>query len=105
MFVSKLSCNITNRTLPCIQFLQILLTPVPVAAMSENAEQNFNSLTSAVRCLLDGQKTVPPLGHDPTFQPASQLWRYDMIAREGEYYNTTEVSRSSSFASTQSNPI
>lgn len=33
----------------------------------------------------------PPLGHDPTFQPASRLWDYDLIAREGEYYNTSQV--------------
>lgn len=33
----------------------------------------------------------PPLGHDPTFQPASGLWDYDLIAREGEYYNTSQV--------------
>ena len=75
------------------------------AAASENAKQNFNSLTCAVQSLLDGHKTVPPLGHDPTFQSASKLWRYDMVAREGEYYNTSEVSSFLSFGSTHSKPI
>lgn len=36
-------------------------------------------------------RTFAPLGHDPTFETTSRLWNYDLIGKEGEYYNTSQA--------------
>lgn len=57
-----------------------------------DAEQYFDDLKSRARNYFQsGNQSLSPLGHDPTFQPASRLWNYDLIAREGEYYNESQV--------------
>lgn len=35
--------------------------------------------------------TLEPIGHDPSFQPGSNLWNYELIGQEEEYYNTSKV--------------
>ncbi len=67
------------------------LYPTDVPCLAADAEIEISNLTTAARELFSTHVTLPPLGHDPTFQPASRLWEYDLIAREGEYYNTSQV--------------
>ncbi|KAL3162410.1 hypothetical protein ABBQ32_010081 [Trebouxia sp. C0010 RCD-2024] len=57
-----------------------------------DAQDDINNLTTAARTFFSNSEMWPPLGHDPTFQPASSLWNYALIAREEEYYNTSQAS-------------
>ncbi|KAL0047060.1 hypothetical protein WJX82_005420 [Trebouxia sp. C0006] len=57
-----------------------------------DAKDEISNLTTAAKQVFSTHETLPPLGHDPTFQPASRLWDYDLVAREGEYYNTSQAS-------------
>lgn len=59
--------------------------------MAADAKDEISNLTTAAKQVFSTHETLPPLGHDPTFQPASRLWDYDLVAREGEYYNTSQV--------------
>jgi len=59
--------------------------------VAADAKNEISNLTTAAKQFFSTHETLPPLGHDPTFQPASKLWDYDLIAREGEYYNTSQV--------------
>ncbi|KAL0039208.1 hypothetical protein WJX77_011442 [Trebouxia sp. C0004] len=59
---------------------------------STDAKNDISNLTTAAKQFFSTRETLPPLGHDPTFQPASRLWDFDLIAREGEYYNTSQAS-------------
>ena len=56
-----------------------------------DAQRDLSDLSAAAKSFLHGNESLPPLGHDPTFQPASRLWNYDLIARQGEYYNESQV--------------
>ncbi|KAL0029268.1 hypothetical protein WJX79_006326 [Trebouxia sp. C0005] len=66
--------------------------PQPVQSNYGNFTPRYIGLRNQVLGGLYFQQTLPPLGHDPTFQPASRLWDYDLIAREGEYSNTSQAS-------------
>lgn len=70
------------------------LTIVVLMATSGLYEEGEHNLTKALERLLGKDEMLQPLGHDPTFQPASELWNYELIAKEGEYYNTSKVSYS-----------
>ena len=59
--------------------------------LTADARRDLSDLSTAAKGFLYGNETLPPLGYDPTFQPASRLWNYDLIARQGEYYNESQV--------------
>ena len=56
-------------------------------------QNDVNNFTAYAASYFKTHKTYAPLGHDPTFETTSRLWDYNLIAREGEYYNTTPVSQ------------
>lgn len=79
---------------PCHTVFGHLLQSPPrwlILHMSADAQNDIRNLTNTARTFFTRSEMRPPLGHDPTFQPASRLWDYDLIAREGEYYNTSQV--------------
>ena len=59
--------------------------------MAADAKIDVDNQTKWTKGFLHGNYSLPPLGHDPTFQPASKLWKYDLINHEGEYYNNSQV--------------
>ena len=79
----------------CLSLLFIHIEQISGTAailmLSADAENETANLTTAAKTFFTRSELRPPLGHDPTFQPASRLWDYDLIAREGKYYNTSQV--------------
>ena len=59
--------------------------------VSADAQDDINNLTMAARTVFNKNKMQPPLCLDPTFQSASSLWNNDLIGREEEYHNASQV--------------
>lgn len=68
--------------------LAICSSTTCAAADLENDVSNFTAYAASY---FQAHKTYAPLGHDPTFKTTSSLWDYELIGRQGEYYNTSQV--------------
>lgn len=72
---------------------QMFCTVLTMYLDPADLQNDVNNFTAYAASYFKTHKTYAPLGHDPTFETTSRLWDYNLIAREGEYYNTTTVSQ------------
>ena len=76
----------------CTAYTIMACQHVIVRCHPADAQDDFNNFTASAASYFKTHKTVAPLGRDPTFETSSNLWNYQLIGREGAYYNTSQVS-------------